>query len=59
MILTKAGRRQMQGSWSQCGPVLPPSLIDLLEKTVEEVEEDDEDEDDDEIDYDDLLVDDD
>ena len=39
--------------WS-CGPILPSSLIDLLEKTPEEVEEDDEQE----IDYDQLINDD-
>ena len=41
--------------WS-CGPILPPSLIDLVEKTVEEVEE--EEEEDEEIDYDEVLNDD-
>ena len=43
--------------WS-CGPILPPSLIDLVEKTTEEVEEV-EDEEDQEIDYDELFSDDD
>ena len=41
--------------WS-CGPILPPSLIDLVEKTVEEVEEEEEEEE--EIDYDEVLNDD-
>jgi len=41
--------------WSN-GPILPPSLIDLLEKTAEEME--DEDEEEQEIDYDDLNDDD-
>lgn len=44
--------------WS-CGPILPPSLIDLLQKTVEEMEEDDDEEQEQEIDYDELLDDDD
>ena len=39
--------------WS-CGPILPPSLIDLLEKTAEEVEEGEEEEEH-EIDYDELF----
>ena len=41
--------------WS-CGPILPPSLIDWVEKTVEEVEEEEEEEE--EIDYDEVLNDD-
>lgn len=46
--------------WS-CGPVLPPSLIDLNEKTTEEVEEgeEEEEEQEQEIDYEELLNDDD
>ena len=40
-----------------CGPILPPSLIDLLEKTLEEGEEEEED-DEQEIDYDEILNDD-
>ena len=42
-----------------CGPILPPSLIDLVEKTAEEVEEDEEEGQEQEIDYDELLNDDD
>ena len=45
----------MEPVWSN-GPILPPSLIDLLEKTAEEME--DEDEEEQEIDYDDLNDDD-
>ena len=41
--------------WSY-GPIIPPSLIDLVEKTVEEVEEEEEEEE--EIDYDEVLNDD-
>ena len=44
--------------WS-CGPILPPSLADLIEKAVEEEEEEEEEEDEmeeDEIDYDELLL---
>lgn len=44
--------------WS-CGPVLPPSLIDLIEKTTEEVDECEEEEEEQEIDYEELLNDDD
>lgn len=44
--------------WS-CGPVLPPSLIDLLEETAEEVEENEEEEEDEEIDFDEIFSDDD
>ena len=45
----------MEPVWS-CGPILPPSLIDLLEKTTEEVEEEEEEEEQDvEIDYDELF----
>jgi len=40
--------------WS-CGPVLLPSLIDLLEKTAEEVKEVAEEEEEQEIDYEELL----
>ena len=43
--------------WS-CGPVLPPSLIDLLEKTAEEAEEVGEEEEGQEVDYEELLSDD-
>ena len=43
--------------WS-CGPILPLSLIDLLEKTAQEVAEDEEAEEEQEIDYDELLNDD-
>ena len=39
--------------------ILPPSLIDLVEKTAEEVEEDEEEGQEQEIDYDELLNDDD
>ncbi|XP_063959228.1 uncharacterized protein LOC135154916 [Lytechinus pictus] len=42
----------LQPIWS-CGPILPPSLIDLLESTINEVEDDEEEEE--EIDYDELL----
>ena len=40
--------------WS-CGPILPPSLIDLLEKTVQDVEEEEEEEEEHDIDYDEIL----
>ena len=40
--------------WS-CGPILPTSLIDLLEKTVEEMDGDGEEDEEQEIDYEDLL----
>ena len=42
--------------WS-CGPILPPSLVDLLEKTAEEME-DVADEEGQEIEYEELLSDD-
>ena len=61
MILDKAGRRPegiLEPMWS-CGPLLPPSLIDLLEKTAEELEEDEEEEVEEEIYYNELLNDDD
>ena len=45
-------------NWS-CGPILPPSLIDLREKTAEEVEEDEDEEEEQEVDYDEFLNDDD
>lgn len=41
--------------WS-CGPILPPTLVDLLEETVEEEENEEEEEQ--ELDYDELLNDD-
>lgn len=44
--------------WS-CGPILPPSLIDLLQNTAEEVDEDEEEEEEQDLDYDELLNDDD
>ena len=40
--------------WS-CGPILPTSLIDLLEKTAEEMDGDGEEDEEQEIDYEDLL----
>jgi hypothetical protein len=43
--------------WS-CGPILPHSLVDLLEKAIEEVEETDEQDQEEEIDYDELIDDD-
>ena len=43
--------------WS-CGPVLPPSLVDLLEKTADEAEEVGDEEEGQEIDYEELLSDD-
>ena len=43
--------------WS-CGPILPPSLIDLLEETVQEIENHNEDEDEDDLDYEELFNDD-
>ena len=46
----------MEPVWS-IGPILPPSLIDLLKKTDCEDEQDEE-EPDEEIDYDDMLDDD-
>ena len=45
----------MEPVWS-CGPILPPSLIDLLEETVQEIENHKEDEDD--LDYEELFNDD-
>ena len=39
--------------WS-CGPVLPPSLVDLLEKTAEEVADVGEQEKEQEIDYEEI-----
>ena len=52
----KTDERILEPVWS-CGPILPPSFIDLLEKTLEEVEEEEEN-DDQEIDYDEILNDD-
>ena len=40
--------------WS-CGPVLPTSLVDLLEKTAEEAKEVAKEEEEQEIDYEELL----
>lgn len=56
----KTEEDSLEPVWS-CGPVLPPSLIDLLEETTEEVEGNEEDKEDEfeEIDYDDLFSDDD
>ena len=42
--------------WS-CGPILPPPLIDLIEKTAEEADEEDEQEEEEDIDYEDLFED--
>ena len=58
-ILDKAGRRRTRAPWSKCGHlvILLPSLIDLLEKTLEEVEKEEEHADQ-EIDYDEIHNDD-
>ncbi len=42
--------------WS-CGPILPPSLIDLLETTVDELEEGEEGEIEEDIGYDEIFSD--
>ena len=42
--------------WS-CGPILPTSLTDLLEETVEEMDGDGEEDEEQEIDYEDPLYD--
>ena len=54
----KTEEGSLEPVWS-CGPILPSSLIDLLEKTAEEVEESEEEEEEQEIDYEELLNDDD
>ena len=47
----------MEPTWA-CGPILQPSLVDLLEKTIQEVENQNEHEDEAEIDYNEIFGDD-
>ena len=47
----------LEPTW-ECGPILPPSLVDLLKTTIQEVENQNGHENETEIDYDEIFEDD-
>ena len=53
----KTEENELEPTWA-CGPILPSSLVDLLETTIQEVENQNEREDEAEIDYDEIFEDD-